>query len=81
MILQKSVYTMGDQEGTLKIEFDGITMKTNLILTGFGATFGTLRFNEKSFLILCWVFQHIGIVNLLRLSMLIVRVFILVIKI
>ena len=42
---------MGDHEGTLQIEYDDDTMKTKLILTRFGLTFGTLRFNEKSFFI------------------------------
>ena len=40
--------TMGDHEGTLKTEYDDITLKTKLILKRFGGTFGTLRFNEKS---------------------------------
>ena len=40
---------MGDHEGTLQIEFDDISVKTKLILTRFGGTFGTLRFIEKSF--------------------------------
>ena len=30
---------MGDHEGTLQIEYDDISMKTNLILTRFGGTF------------------------------------------
>ena len=42
-------YTMGDHEGTLQIEFDAISMKTKLILTRFGRTFGLLRFDEKLF--------------------------------
>ena len=33
----------------LKIEYDDFSMKTNIILTNFGETFGTLRFDEKSF--------------------------------
>ena len=41
---------MGDHEKTLQIEFDDISMKTKLILTRFGSTFGTLRFDEKAFL-------------------------------
>ena len=36
---------MGDQEKTLQIEYDDITMKTELFLTLFG--FGTLGFYEK----------------------------------
>ena len=43
--LQEAVH----HEGTLKIENDDISMKTELILTRFGSTFGTLRFDEKSF--------------------------------
>ena len=46
--ISKAVYTLGDHEGTLKIEYDDITMKTKLILKRFGGTFGTLRFDEKS---------------------------------
>ena len=45
----EAVYTMGDHEGTLKIEYDDTSMKTKLILTRFGGTFGTLRFDERSF--------------------------------
>ena len=44
--ISKVVYTMGDHEGTLQIEYDD-TMKTKLILNRFGSTFGTLRFNKK----------------------------------
>ena len=40
---------MGDHEGTLQIEYDDDTMKTKLVLTRFGSTFGTLRFDERSF--------------------------------
>ena len=42
----KAVYTMGDHEGTLQLEFDNDTMKAKPILTRFGSTFGTLRFDE-----------------------------------
>ena len=45
----EAVYTMVDHEKTLQIEYDDITMKTKLILTRLGLTFGVLRFNEKSF--------------------------------
>ena len=48
--ISKVVYTMGDHEGTLQIEYDDYTMKTEPILTRFSSTFGTLRFGEKSFL-------------------------------
>ena len=47
--LSEAVYTMGDHEGTLQIEFDEQIMKTKLILFQFGSTFGTLRFVTKSF--------------------------------
>ena len=33
----------------MKNEYDDITKKTKLILTRFGSTFGTLRFDEKWF--------------------------------
>ena len=46
--IAKVVYTMGDHEGTLRIEYDDINMKTKPILTRFGLTFGSLRFNDKS---------------------------------
>ena len=50
--LQKAVYPLGDHEGTLQIEYDDLNKKTKLILTRFGITFGTLRFDEHSFFIL-----------------------------
>ena len=40
---------MGDHEGTLQIEHNGITMKTKLILTSFGGIFETFRLVEKAF--------------------------------
>ena len=49
--LQKAVYPLGDHEGTLQIEYDDLNKKTKPILTRFGWTFGTLRFDEKSFFI------------------------------
>ena len=49
--LQKAVYPLGDHEGTLQIEYDDSNKKVNLILNRFGDTFGTLRFDEKSFFI------------------------------
>ena len=39
--LQKAVYPLGDQEGTLKIEYDELNKKAKLILTRFGLSFGT----------------------------------------
>ena len=40
---------MGDHEGALHVEYDDISMKTKLILTCFGGTFGTIRFDENFF--------------------------------
>ena len=47
--LKKAVYPLGDHEGTLQIAYDVLDKKVKLILTQFGETFGTLRFDEKSF--------------------------------
>ena len=47
--LQKAVYPLGDHKGTLQIKYDDLNKKVKLILTRFGLTFGTLRFDEKSF--------------------------------
>ena len=47
--IQKVVYPLGDHEGTLKIEYDDLNKKVKLILTRFGETFETLRFDKKSF--------------------------------
>ena len=47
--LQKAVYPLGDHEGTLQMEYDDLDKKVKLILTRFGSTFGTLRFDKKSF--------------------------------
>ena len=49
--LQEAVYPLGDHEGTLQIEYDHLNKKTKLNLKRFGSTFGTLRFDEKSFFI------------------------------
>ena len=49
-VISDAFYTMDDHEGNLKIEYDHITMKTKLIITRFGSTFGILGFNEKSFI-------------------------------
>ena len=54
--ISEVVYTKGDHEGTMRIEYDGISMKTKLILIRFGLTFGTLRFDEKLFLIVFFTF-------------------------
>ena len=56
-IVSEVPYTMGDQEGTPQIDYDGIRKKTKLILTRFGGTFGTLRFDERSFFNFFW-FTH-----------------------
>ena len=42
---------MGDYKGTLKFEYDFISIKTTLFITHFGSTFGFLRFDEKFFII------------------------------
>ena len=43
------MYTKGDLEGTIQIEYDDVSLKT-FFLTPFGVTDGrTLRFDEKSF--------------------------------
>ena len=47
--LSEAVYTMGELEKFLQIEFDDLSMETKLILTRFCGTFGTLRFDEKSY--------------------------------
>ena len=47
--LQKAVYPLGDHEGTLQIDYDDLKKKTKFILTHFGSTFGTLRFDKRSF--------------------------------
>ena len=47
--ISELVYTMGDHEGTLRLEYDGLSMKTKLFPTRFVGTFGTLRVDEKSF--------------------------------
>ena len=49
--ISEFVYTKDNHERTLQIEYDDISMITKLNLTHFGLTFGTLRFNEKTFLI------------------------------
>ena len=47
--LKKAVYPLGDHEGTLQTGYDDLDKKVKLILTRFGETFGTLRFDKKSF--------------------------------
>ena len=41
---------MGGHERTLQIENDDVSMNIKLILNRIGGKFGTLRFNEQSFL-------------------------------
>ena len=48
-VISEVVYSMGDHEGTLQIEVQDISLKKNPFLTCSGGTFGTLRFNDKSF--------------------------------
>ena len=40
--ISDAVYTMGDHEGTLQIEYDDISRKSKLISTRFAGNFGTL---------------------------------------
>ena len=47
--LQEAVYPLGDHGGTLQIEYDDLNKKSKLCLSRFGSTFGTWRFDEKSF--------------------------------
>ena len=49
--ISKAVYPLGDHEGTIQIEYDDLNKKTKPILTRFGSTFGTLRFDENIFFI------------------------------
>ena len=57
---------MGDNKGTLQIDFDVISLKTKLILTRLGITYGTLLM-KKAFLIQYYDSNHIWIINLLKL--------------
>ena len=43
------VYNLGDHDGTTKVEFDEINIKTRIISNRFGRTIRTLRNNLKSF--------------------------------
>ena len=43
--ISEAIYTFDDHEGTLQNEYDDIGMKTKLILTRFGSTFGTFDQN------------------------------------
>ena len=59
--LQVAVYPLGDHAGTLQSTYDDINKKTKLILTRFGPTIGTLRFDEKSFLYTFGISSILGI--------------------
>ena len=48
-VISEAVYTMGDHDGALQIEYGDISMKTKLILKRFGGTFGKSGFDENSF--------------------------------
>ena len=47
--ISEAVHTKGDHEGTIQSEYDDVGLKTKLILTRFGLTFGVLRLKEKTF--------------------------------
>ena len=76
--IAEAVYTMGDHEETLQIEYDDITKKTKLILYLFGDTFGKLQFDERSCSIFSWVLRPFTIINLLMQFILMVLLFTLV---
>ena len=58
--ISEAVYTKSNHEMILQIEYVDITMKTKLILTRFGLTFGVLESDGKLFFITllgstaCW---------------------------
>ena len=47
--IHQAVYSLDDHKGNLQIEYDEINKKVKLILTSFANSFGTLRFDNKSF--------------------------------
>ena len=47
--ISETVYTMGDLEGTVQIEYGDMIMKTKSILTRFRGTFGKIKLGEKPF--------------------------------
>ena len=47
--IQQAVYSLGDHKGNLQIEYDEINKKVKLILNSSANSFGTLRFDDKSF--------------------------------
>ena len=75
--ISEVVFTMGGHEGTLKSEYDDISVKTKPNLKRFGGTFGTLRFDEIFFF---RVLHRVGFIRQPLLFILIVRVYILLKK-
>ena len=59
--IAKAVYTRGDHEGALQIEFDDISIKTKLVVTRFGGTFGSLRFDKNRFSYIIGIFTLLGL--------------------
>ena len=47
--IHQAVYSLDDHKGKLQIEYDEINKKVKLILTSSANSFGTLRFDDKSF--------------------------------
>ena len=45
--ISEVVYTMGDNEGTLKNQYNDMSVKTKPILTRFGSFFGTLNVKNR----------------------------------
>ena len=80
--ISNAVYTMGDHQGSLRIEYDddNDSVKTKPNLPRLRLTFGTLRFDEKSFFNTLLVSHYIGIINLQTLIMAILQVYTLMMK-
>ena len=76
-----TVYNKGDHEPTLQINFDDISMKTKLLLTRVGLTYGELKFDEKSFFKTSLGYTAFGIINPLKQMTLIFQAYILVMKV
>ena len=47
--IHQAVYSLDDHKGNIQIEYDEINKKVKLILTSSANSFGTLRFDDKSF--------------------------------
>ena len=47
--IHQAVYSLDDHKGNLQIEYDEINKKVKLNLSSFANSFGTLRFDDKSF--------------------------------